>query len=172
MQLKPPRVGEILAGAFGVLLLVSLFLPWYRDEAPACLREPCPAAPTRSAWEAFAVLDLVLLAVALAGVGLLVVEVTQRTPAIPVAWSAIAALLALVAVGLVLWRSLSPPGGSGVEPVFSLLGLAASAGLAGGCFASMRDEGVRLRGVGPGTRDRWPEPLSVPAPPTDAEERP
>ena len=142
MHLKPPRVGEILAGVFGALLLVSLFLPWYRQSL-VCAAGPCPQ-PRATGFEALAVLDLFLVVVAFAGVGLLVVEMTQRTPAIPVAWAAIAALLGLVTMGLVLWRTLDPPPGwTDAEPVFVLLALIASAGLTAGCFLSMRDEGVR-----------------------------
>lgn len=162
--MKPPRVGEILAGAFGVLLLASLFLPWYQQSL-VCVVGPCP--PLRATgFEALAVLDLFLVIVALGGVGLLVVEVTQRTPAIPVAWAAIAALLGLVTVGLVLWRTLAPPPAwAGAEPVFALLALVASAGLTAGCFLSMRDEGSRGgSGVAAGAPPGGTEPIRVPGP--------
>jgi hypothetical protein len=163
-MLKPPRVGEILAGAFGALLLVSLFLPWYRAEAPACVGGSCPEAPQTSAWEAFAALDLLLLITALAGIGLLAVEVTLRSPAIPVAWSAVTALLGVVASGLVLWRTLSPPGGSDMEAVFALLGLGAAIGLTVGCLASMRDESAQ---EGRSSAEPRAEPLPVPSVPVE-----
>lgn len=165
MRFKPPRVGEILAGAFGLLLLLSLFLPWYRAST-GCPREPCPAMET-TAFEAFAAVDIYLLIVALAGVGLLLAETTQRAPAMPVAWAALAAPLALVAFCLALWRTLDPPGGAD-EALFALLGLLAAGGLTVACFVSMRAEGVDQRRA----REAYaatgapPDPLPVPSRPS------
>lgn len=178
MRLKPPRLGEILAGASGLLLAFSLFLPWYRVSTVGTCPPPheCPGGDSVSvvAFEAFAFLDLYLLVVALAGVGLLVAEVTQRTHAIPVAWASLTLPLALVATGLVLWRTFAPAGPTGAEPVFVLLGLLASAGVAVGALLSMRDEGFGIRprpGIEATLRGApamgGPDPL--PAPPVSGE---
>ena len=167
MHLKPPRVGEILAGAFGVLLLLSLFLPWY-SRTIYCAQGfvgPCPPDGV-TGFDALSVLDVYLVLVALSGIGLLVVEVTQRTPAIPVAWSAIAAPLGLIGTALVLWRTLSPPSRLGdAEPLFALLGLVASAGLTAGCVLSMRNEAPGPSSA-PGAGG--PEPIPAPRPAPDA----
>lgn len=167
MRLKPPRVAEILAAAFGALLLVSLLLPWYREEV-VCIQvvgADCPASRSGdTAFEAFAALDVYLLLVALAGLALLALEMTQRAPAIPVALSALGAPLALVATALVLWRVLDPPA-EGVEPLFALLGLISSAGLAMAFALSMRNEGLDRRRPSAsrsGGGFTLPEPLSVP----------
>jgi hypothetical protein len=162
VHLNPPRVGEILAGAFGALLLVSLFLPWYRSSA-ACVRAPCPQ-PDATAFESFAGLDVFLVVVALGGVGLLALEATQPTPAVPVAWASVGALLGFVAVVLVLWRMLAPPAIGPDDPVFAALGLAASAGVTAGCFLSMRNESPRHRPASrpPARRgSRSTEPIAV-----------
>lgn len=164
MRLKPPRVAEILAAAFGLLLLVSLFLPWY-GRPVQCIQAPCPPLK-ENAFEAFAVLDVYLLIVGLAAIGLLVVEMTQRTPAVAVAWAAIGTPLAVVATALVLWRALSPPGAEEAERLFVLLGLAATAGVASAFALSMRNEGLdrhrRVRGAVPRP---LPEPIRIsPAP--------
>lgn len=175
MRLNPPRVGELLAGVFGALLLLSLLLPWYRTPEPATARcdevsQACPRA-TVSGFEAFGVLDVYLLVIALVGVGLLVAEVTQRTSAIPTAWAALAAPLAFVAAALALWRTLAPPGGSVDEPLFALLGTIAAGGITVGSLLSMRNEGAGAGAARPraGARaEAEPELLAAPTPPADS----
>lgn len=165
---NPPRVGEVLAGAFGGLLLISLFLPWYRQTV-LCEQAPCPQLQV-TAFEAFAVLDVFLVLVALGGLGLLALEITQRTPAVPVAWAAVATPLALVAALLVLWRVLAPPD-SADDPIFALLGLAACVGLTAGCFFSMRNDRPRSHASTAAAR-RQPRPVSIPdEPATEASDR-
>jgi hypothetical protein len=167
MRLKPPRVGEIVAGAGGALLLISLFLPWFRATGTG------RGTADEVAFEAFAVLDLLLVALALAGLGLLLAEMVTPTPAIPVAWAALTGLLGLVGTLWVLVTVLSPPA-AGLEPLFALLGLVAAAGVTVGAFLSMRDEGFGVRpkpGLG-ATLSRTadstgPEPLAVPHTPRD-----
>jgi hypothetical protein len=169
MKLNPPRVGEILAGAFGALLALSLFLPWYRTSDPAVGCDTraagCPRE-TVTAFQALAVVDVVLVVVALGGVALLLLEMTQRTTAVPVAWSALLAPLAVVAFGLVLWRVLDPAGGAGDEPVFAFLSLVASGGLLAGVLLSMRSESYgwrSSRGAGSsGGAGRLPDPIPAP----------
>jgi hypothetical protein len=156
MRLTPPRVGEILAATFGVLLLVSLFLPWYRGRA---------GEVTISGFGAFAVVDIYLVVVAAGALALLVLETTQRTPAVAVAWAAILTPLAAVGAGLVLWRVLDPPGSGGAEPIFAYLGLLAATGVTVGTVMSMRDETQRRPASPEATaRARPPEPLSAPSP--------
>lgn len=173
VRFKPPRLGEIVAGASGALLLGSLFLPWYREKSDSCPGPggsgcPDPAA-AGTAWQAFSVLDLFLLVAALAGIGLLVAQMTQRTPAIPVAWAALTTPVGTAAAVWTLVRTLDPPSAQ-VEPLFALLGLAAAAGIAIGCCLSMRDEGFGLRpraGIDATLRgalgERGPEPIPAPS---------
>lgn len=167
MRLKPPRVGEIIAGAAGAVLALTLFLPWYGSTGP---RAGGPGAEgDETGFEAFAVLDVLLVILALAGIGLLAAEIVTRAPAVPVAWAALTALLGLAATVWVLVAVLAPPG-SGAEPLFALLGLAATAGVTVGAFLSMRDEGFGLRpkpGLAPTLSHAAaaaPEPLPAPDP--------
>ena len=67
MDLRRLRVGEWVAAASGVALLVSLFLPWYE--------------PTTSGWESLAAIDVLLALVAASGVLLAIVTAVQRVPA-------------------------------------------------------------------------------------------
>jgi hypothetical protein len=154
-------VGEIVAGAAGVLLLVSLFLPWYRGTV-MCFRAPCPQ-PQDTAFQAFAVLDVFLVVVALGGVGLLALEMTQETPAVPVAWAAVLTLIGLIATALVLWRVLAPPADAAGSPVFSMLGLVACAGVTAGSFLSMRNDRPRtLRRSGAEADEEPRGPIRIP----------
>lgn len=130
-------------GGLGALLVVSLFLPWYR----ACASEVCQSGPTASAWEALAVVDAVLLVTGLAAVVALVLTVAHRTPAVPLALTSIATLAALVAAVLVIVRLLAAPdlpGGAdqaGAVPVLGAwIGAAATLGLLATMLASIRDE--------------------------------
>jgi len=147
VRLKLPRFGEIVAGAAGALLLLSLFLPWYSGGVDACIQivdPPRPCAPTQlSAWDSLAVLDILFAIVALAGIALLALEATQRTSAVPVAWATLTALTASIAAPIALYRTLDPPGA--LDPRFAFLGLIACAGVAAGAWLSMRDEGIDRR---------------------------
>jgi len=140
MRLKAPRLGELLAGVAGCVLLVSLFLPWYSDgELPM------------SGFEAFAVLDIVLVLLAGLGIVLMLAEMTQPTSAVP---TAISALLALFGVVVVIWAAISliAPPGADLDREWVLAGVAAALLCTIGGFISGRDEGT----------DFWPgqEPLS------------
>lgn len=104
-----------------------------------------------SGFEAFAVLDIVLVVLAALGIALLLAEMTQPTSAVP---TAISALLALFGAVVVVWAAislLSPPG-AGLDREWALAGVAAALLCTVGGFISGRDEGT----------DFWPgqEPLS------------
>jgi hypothetical protein len=116
------RAGELIAAAGGVALLALLWMPWYEEA---------------SAWEAFAVIDVVLLLAAALAVATAVLQATRRSPALPVAGSVLTAVLGIVATVLVLVRVLDAPG----ERAWGLFaGLAAVAALAGGGWVSLRQE--------------------------------
>jgi hypothetical protein len=139
MRLRP---GELVAGVAGVALVVVMFLDWYgvrgRDEG-------------LSAWSAFTVTDLVLLLVALAGVALAVLHVTQRAPALPVAASVLAAALGIVATALLAYRLLNQPGPNDLVEVRvgGWLGLVAVAAVATGGWLSTSDDSAPGGGPGP-----------------------
>ena len=147
MNVKPPRLGELIAGVAGLVLLVSLFFGWYG---------------ALSAWEAFAVADVVLIVAAVAGLALLVIESTQRTPAVAVAWAALTFIVTLVALAMVAYRVLDAPGaaeGLATRP-FAFVGLAATAAVVAGALLSMRDDRVHPEGgaTSPPDTVRLPHP--------------
>jgi hypothetical protein len=145
------RIGEIVAGAGGVLLLVSTFLGWYtvsgRDDS-------------LTAWGAFGFVDVLLAVVALLGIALAVSEVVGRGPTLPVALGVITTTLGLAGTLLLLYRILNQPGPNDVIGVSAgaWIGLAASLGVFLGAWLSLSDE--RPRPVDPPP----PEPQRRPTP--------
>ena len=125
------RIGEGLAAAAALALLVVMFLGWYGTDAE-----------TLSAWEAFAITDVVLFAVALLALALAVAQVTQRAPSLPVAFGVLTAAASIVAVVLLLYRILNEPGPDDLVEVRAgaWLGLAALALLGAGAWRSIGDE--------------------------------
>lgn len=190
MDLGKLRFGEVVAGASGALLLAVMSTTWFSFENADDARRQLEAAQDdrllgrelsavaeraidageRNAWEAFTVIDLFLAFAALMALALVVVTVTQRGVAIPVAAGSLTTLVAVFATLLVLFRLLFVPeaefgdlslGGQqpDVESTRALgvyLGLLATAGIAAGGWLSMRDEGFGLR-PGPGIEATQPE---------------
>jgi len=166
MDLRRVRVGEWIAGACGIVLLALMSFEWFGAELKEGARGAVvtgKADPT--AWEAFAVLDIVLALAALMAIALVVLTATQRTPALPIAFVSLTALLALVAVAWLAIRAAVPPEpeGSNLEATRKTalwLGFAACAGIAAGALAGMRDESPGLREPSP-----WDAPEREPSVP-------
>ena len=125
------RIGEALAAAAALALLVVMFMGWYGTEAL-----------TLNAWETFAVTDLVLLAVALLALALAVAQITQRAPSLPVAFGVLTAAASIVALVLLAYRILNEPGPDDLVEVRTgaWLGLAALALVGAGAWLSVGDE--------------------------------
>jgi hypothetical protein len=145
------RIGELVSGAAGVLLLVSMFLGWYsvsgRDDS-------------LTAWGAFSVVDLMLALVALLGIALALSQVIGRGPALPVALGVITTTLALAGTLLLLYRILNQPGPNdtiGVQ-AGAYLGLLASLGVFLGAWLSLSDERPRPADPVPPAPERRPTP--------------
>lgn len=144
MDLRRARVEEWLSGGFGAALIVSLFLPWYCTRGPG---SACPPSGGPSAWTAFAVVDLVLLAAGSLAVAVLVLTLTQRTPAIPLAATSLGVFFAIAAAVLAVVRLVAPPdlGGGGEETVRLLgpwLGAGSAVGALASLLAAVRDERI------------------------------
>ena len=159
MDLRRLRAGEWIAALSGVALLMSLFLPWYgagpEDEA--------------SGWQALAAADIALALVAVFGVSLLVVTVSQRVPAVPIALSAIVTLVGLIGVLLVLVRLANLPGGFDDRELGVWLALLAAIGITAGSALAMGDERLSPEGRHTDLTGRPtpapPEIERIPAPP-------
>jgi protein-S-isoprenylcysteine O-methyltransferase Ste14 len=145
------RTADAMTGAWGLVLLGSLFLDWYTRPQGGV-----------SAWGAFAVLDVLLGLLALLAILVPVVAAANEAPAWPVATLVLSTAFAFLTSLFLLYRLLDQPGPDGAVAVdagawlgsFALLGLFMAAAIA------LRDE--RAPGVaGPG------EIPVMPAPPRD-----
>ena len=79
MSLRRLRLGELLALAGAICVIVSLFEPWYENSAGKL-----------SAWDTFGPALVLLIAAAAAALALVVSTVTERSTALPVSagvWS-------------------------------------------------------------------------------------
>lgn len=135
-------------GLGAVAVLAVMFLGWYEpvlgDGSPPgfnAMRDD-----SVSAWEAFAVNDLILALAAVMALTAFALTAVQPTAAMPLALSSLTTLVSLVALVLVIIRVMWPPD-LGDQDVFETarltgawLGLVASALLTAGCLASIRDE--------------------------------
>jgi hypothetical protein len=136
MDLRRLRAGEWVAALSGIVLLVSLFLPWYG----------AGEGGEASGWEALAAIDIVLALVAAFGVSLLVITASQRVPAVPIALSAVVTSAGLIGLVLALIRLASVPDGlDGREPGV-WLGLLGTIGIVAGGWLAMRDERLSPEG--------------------------
>jgi hypothetical protein len=150
------RLGEWLAAAGGVALLVSLNLEWYW---PTSGFPDLFAGTGFTGFEAFSILDVYLVLIAGLGLVLAVLQATQRSPALPVGAAVFATVLGAVAVLLVAYRIVNQPGDNEFITVraWAWVGLAATAAVAAGAWLSLRNE--RVRGLPP-----EPEPELRPPP--------
>jgi hypothetical protein len=145
------RGGDVVAGAGGLALVVSLFLDWYglgRLDLGA------------SGWEAFSVLDVVLALLALVPLALVATQATRDSPSLPVAFSVLATVAGFLAALLILYRVINQPGPNDLVTVElgAWVGLAASVAIAAGGWRSMRVEAM------PGVPAPPIEDLPAPAP--------
>nr|MBA3422286.1 hypothetical protein [Thermoleophilaceae bacterium] len=106
MDLRRPRIGEWLSGGLGAALVISLFLPWY---CTSDSHSECSRGEGVSGFDAFAVVDVVLLAAGAIAVAALVLTLTQRTPAVPLAVTSLGVFVALAAAVLAVVRLVAAP---------------------------------------------------------------
>lgn len=175
MDLQRLRTGELISGAAGVMLAVTMFVPWYGGAGTAV---PTPLGPLtwQNAWQAFSVVDLLLFVTIVAAIGAAVLAGTQTSVALPVAASVVVTALGIVAMVTVLYRLVDEPG---VDPYKTIElgaygGLVLCAAIAVGGWLSMRDEGTSISKAVSELERRWAtedvpvEPPPRPGPPPPA----
>jgi hypothetical protein len=123
------RAGEWLAAAGGVALVVSLREDWYG---------------TRSAIEAFGVIDILLVLLAVLAVVLAVLQAVSTSPAKPVAAGVLTIAFGGLGVLLVLYRIVNEPGTDADTGIAfgAYLGLAATIAITAGAWLSVGTEEV------------------------------
>ena len=142
MDLRRLRAGEWLALAGGVLLIVSLFMPWYDDV---------------TGFEALSVIDILLVLVAAVPLALAILQATQTSPSLPVAFGVLSVTIGAIGVLLVLFRLIDSPGEVGGPAAGAWFGLVAVVAITVGGWRSLANEHVSHLPPGP-------EPEVRPAP--------
>ena len=133
MSLKRLRVGELVALAGVVLVIVSLLKPWYEG-----------AAGRLDAWDTFGPGVALLIAAACAALGLVVSTITERSTALPVSAAVWSVLLGLLAVIAAVVRVLERPDHATSLCAGPWLALAGAVAMLVGAWLSMRDERTSL----------------------------
>lgn len=153
MDLRRLRSGEVVVAASGLVLLVSLFLPWY-----SITRFPTADA---NAWQALGVIDVLLFVLALGALAVVPATAGPRTPSLAIAYQALLCLGAIAGSILALFRLLSTPEDGLSREIGCYVGTLASLGVLSGCLAALRDE----RASSPGQlTDSTGVPVQSPAP--------
>jgi hypothetical protein len=148
LSLRRLRLGEWLAGAGGVLMIVSLFLPWYAGA---------------SGYEALSVIDVLLTLLALLALSLPFLQATRDSPALPVGAGVVTVVLGIVGVLLVLFRLIDDPFSGAEVRGAAWLGLVAALAIEVGSWRSLAGEYVE--GLPP---DLEPELRPTPSPEASA----
>jgi hypothetical protein len=143
-----------------------MFLPWFGpsealersfDEARRIQEQfggpevPIPDVE-QNAWEAFGVVEYLLVLTALAGIGLAAMRLFARPPVSALAASTVAFGLGVLSTAIVLYRVVDPIDDSGREAGL-FLGLLAAGGIALGGWLTLRDAEAS-RGPGAPRRPR------------------
>ena len=149
---------EKIAGVAAVALVLSLFAPWYslqeRGVATGSSRFR-DDAPGLSGWEAFAVIDILLLGLGVAVVAPLAARALSRPVKLPAPGSVVVLAAGALAALLIALRLIDQPDGGvsprllerlGLEitPFFAWIGLALAGLIAFGGWRLMGEEGESL----------------------------
>ncbi|MCW3065038.1 MAG: hypothetical protein JWN32_2210 [Solirubrobacterales bacterium] len=162
------RLGERIAGVCALLLFIDEFLDWYSLNIPG--------GPGASAWDIFAWVDLLMLLTVIVVLTWVALTGMQRTVALPVTMTTIAAALCAFTTLIVLYRIINQPGPNAIVNVEygAYLGLLLLIGMTYGAYTAMRDEGStfgeagsRLRSAVESRTEPAP-PRTTPAPPPPA----
>jgi len=182
MDLGKLRRGELIAAVAGIVLLISLFfLDWYAVDINLStpFGDVSGSGLEFGAWDGQGftgtIANLVILAAAIAAVGLALVTATSRTVALPVAASALTAGLGIAAFVMVFLRMVFQPGDNEfIELRFGIwLALIATAAIAYGGWDSMREEGTSFEDARDQLRNRRAQPdRPAAAPPPASESEP
>jgi hypothetical protein len=123
------RLGELLATAGAICLIVALTLPWYEN-----------AGGNLGAWSTFGPAVVLLMLAAIAALALFLATITERTPALPVAAGVWSVLFGLIAVVAAIVRVLERPDHATSLCAGAWLALVGAVAVLLGSWQSIRDE--------------------------------
>jgi hypothetical protein len=121
--------GELVGAISGLGLLVASFLPWYSA-----------GGENATAWQSFSVTDLVMAAAAIAAISVALVVIARLSVSYPVAGCAVSTGFGALALVLIVYRLIDPPGSGDVDrEIGAWLGLLAAAGITVGGYLGMQE---------------------------------
>jgi hypothetical protein len=129
VTLKRLRLGELLALAGAICVIVSLFLANYEN-----------ASGRLNAWDTFGVGVALLLVGACAGLAVAATALTERSTALPVAAAVWCTPLSLAAIAAAVVRLLERPDGATMVCAGAWLALIGTLAILAGAWQAMRDE--------------------------------
>jgi drug/metabolite transporter (DMT)-like permease len=129
VSFKQIRIGELLALAGAICVIVSLFLYWYQGPAG-----------NLDAWDTFGPGVVLLLAALCAALAMFVSALTERNTALPVFTAVWCVLLGLFGVIAAAVRVLERPDHSTALCAGALIALAGAVAILAGAWQVLRDE--------------------------------
>lgn len=132
MKIQRVRITEAAAGIFGLILFVSLFLPWFEIAGRGSV----------NAWGAFCFSTFVLAVLAGAGIAMPLISASSSKTDVPIATTSATVPLGILGTLLVIYRQFSPVD-DGTGQVGLYLGLFACLGLLLSSWRAMADDKVR-----------------------------
>jgi hypothetical protein len=146
--------GEKIAGGSAVLLFIFMFFDWFKVDVSGG-NGLFSLSIGGNAWEAFSTIDIILMIVILAAVAVAVIRISDAVFEPPFSLNSAVAILGGIAVLLILYRIIDPPGDTGgvpgvdINPAIGIfLGLIAAAGITYGGYRAMQEEGTSFGEIG------------------------
>jgi hypothetical protein len=133
MSLRRVRLGELLALLGAACVIVSLLEPWYEG-----------ALGRLDAWDTFGPAVVLLMAAACAALALVLSNLAERSPGLPVSLAVWGVLLGLIAVIAAVVRVLERPDHATTLCAGAWLALAGAVAILAGAWQSVRDERTSL----------------------------
>lgn len=155
MEVDRLSTGEKVSAVSAVLLFIFMFFDWFGAKVEGVPGFSGSVEAGGSAWDALDVIPIFLMLAIVVALAVAVIRLTDADVEPPVSMNAIVAALGGLAVLLILYRIINPPGdgdalaGVGVDITLKLgifLGLLAAAGIAYGGYSAMREEGATFGG--------------------------
>lgn len=142
--------GEKISAVSAILLFVCMFFDWFGAKVSGVSGfSGSIEGGGGSAWDTLDVIPIFLMLAIVLAVGVAVVRLTDADLELSISLNAIVAAGGVLAVLLILYRIIDPPGfgvpGVAADTTLKLgvfLGLIAAAGIAYGGYSAMREEGL------------------------------
>jgi hypothetical protein len=154
VEARKLSTGERISAISAIALFVFMFLDWFGTEVSGVPGfsgsvEGGGGGGGGSAWDALDVIPIFLMLAIVVALGVALVRLTDADLELSISLNAIVAALGGLAVLLILYRIVDPPGfgipGVSVDTTLRLgifLSLTGAAGIAYGGYSAMREEGL------------------------------